>query len=109
MRFVKIMLLCFTLCLAFCSCKGDAEVKQTVFLPDENTKNTVNGYKTEPNTDETEQSDTQTLYIVNTSSGKFHLETCRYAKELKDESKDESRNREKLIADGYSPCKVCKP
>lgn len=47
------------------------------------------------------------IYYLNVSTGKFHLETCRYA----DSQNIEQTNltAEQLIADGYSPCQVCHP
>ena len=49
-------------------------------------------------------------YILNTDSKKFHRTTCSSAKRMKDENKAEfNGNRDELIAQGYSACKICKP
>lgn len=51
-----------------------------------------------------------TLYILNTSSGKFHLPFCSGAASMKEENRQAfSGSREELIAQGYSPCGQCKP
>lgn len=51
-----------------------------------------------------------TLYILNTSSGKFHLPSCSGAASMKEENRQAfSGSREELIAQGYSPCGQCKP
>ena len=49
-------------------------------------------------------------YIVNTNSGKFHLESCNGAKRIKEENRQEYTGaRQELIEDGYQPCKTCNP
>ena len=49
-------------------------------------------------------------YIVNTNSGKFHLESCNGAKRIKEENRQEyTGTRQELIEDGYQPCKTCNP
>ena len=47
-------------------------------------------------------------YILNTSSNKFHLETCTKLPSDKNR-KDVIATREELINAGYSPCGICKP
>lgn len=64
---------------------------------------------------QTSSSDTATdpnvnQYILNTNSKKFHLPDCSGAKDMKESNKQEyTGNRADLIADGYSPCKICNP
>ena len=49
-------------------------------------------------------------YILNVKSKKFHLPECSGAKDMSESNKSYfSGTREKLISDGYSPCKTCKP
>lgn len=49
-------------------------------------------------------------YILNTSTRKIHLPSCRYAKSINVSNKKESNESlEKLISQGYIPCKVCSP
>ncbi len=49
-------------------------------------------------------------YILNTSSMKFHYQTCRGVKDMKDENKKEfTGDRQEVIDMGYSPCGICHP
>ena len=49
-------------------------------------------------------------YIVNTSSKKFHLPDCSSAAKISDKNRAEmTATREEMIANGYSPCGICKP
>jgi len=50
------------------------------------------------------------LYVLNTSSKKFHLPSCSSVNSIKAENKQNyNGNRDSLIQDGYSPCGSCKP
>lgn len=52
---------------------------------------------------------TQT-YIINTNTKKFHLPSCRYVEKISAANyKEVTSTSEELIAEGYSPCKVCNP
>ena len=49
-------------------------------------------------------------YVINISSGKFHLPDCPSVADMKEKNKQEFvGSREKLISDGYIPCKQCSP
>ena len=49
-------------------------------------------------------------YVLNTSTKKFHLSSCRYADTIKETNKEiTKKNRENLIDSGYSPCQKCNP
>ncbi len=49
-------------------------------------------------------------YVLNTSSKKFHKPDCSGVAKLKEENRQNySGTREKLTADGYEPCGICKP
>lgn len=49
-------------------------------------------------------------YIINTSSGKFHVPSCSSVSEMKESNKREfSGSRDDLIASGYQPCGRCHP
>lgn len=49
-------------------------------------------------------------YILNTSSKKFHSLNCKLAKDIKESNKQISaESREKLLDNGYLPCKNCNP
>ncbi len=50
------------------------------------------------------------LYILNTSSKKFHSESCSLAADISDKNKGEFEGtRDELISMGYDPCGYCKP
>lgn len=50
------------------------------------------------------------VYILNTSSKKFHLPSCGSVKNMKAENKAEfTGTREELTEMGYQPCGNCKP
>ena len=49
-------------------------------------------------------------YVLNTNSGKFHRPTCPSAAKIASYNRqDVTTDRYTLIAQGYEPCKVCKP
>ena len=49
-------------------------------------------------------------YVINEDTGKFHLSTCRFVKQMNEENKViSSKSRDILIKEGYEACKVCKP
>ena len=50
---------------------------------------------------------TAVTYVINTSTKKFHISTCRYAKG--DNVKTVNESKEQLIKEGYEACKTCKP
>ena len=51
-----------------------------------------------------------TAYVLNLSTKKFHRPSCSSAMQIKPENyASTTESREKLISDGYDPCKRCKP
>lgn len=49
-------------------------------------------------------------YVLNTKSMKFHRPTCSSVADIADNNKQEATaTRDKLISEGYSPCKQCNP
>ena len=49
-------------------------------------------------------------YVLNTSTMKFHLPTCRTLKRMNGANKQDYKGtRNNIIAQGYSPCGVCNP
>lgn len=48
-------------------------------------------------------------YVLNTSTKKFHLPTCRYAQNLKEGNAQTIATRDECLALGGVPCKVCCP
>lgn len=120
MKKVISVLLCAMLVFSFCSCGEKPEAKPekntpTVILPDDTAKQTLNGYRN--NTEETKpENKTETnnptfseMYYANKSSKKFHLNTCSYAKSIKEENLLLGSDRASLITDGYKPCSKCNP
>lgn len=50
------------------------------------------------------------IYILNTDSKKYHLETCTYAEKISEENKETFNGTIEWLNDnGYKPCGVCKP
>ena len=53
---------------------------------------------------------TETTYILNTNSMKFHLPTCSSVEDISESNKETySGNRDDLIDQGYEPCGRCNP
>lgn len=49
-------------------------------------------------------------YVLNTHSKVFHRNTCSSVLKIKDSNKKPTnKNKQYLISNGYSPCKICKP
>lgn len=49
-------------------------------------------------------------FVLNTSSGKFHLPDCRYAQDINPANRQEiTAPRSWMMAHGYEPCGVCNP
>ncbi len=50
------------------------------------------------------------LYILNISTGKFHLPECFSVSRMKEENREETKtSRQSLIDMGYEPCGICNP
>ncbi len=57
-----------------------------------------------------ESSGTEMRYILNTSSKKFHLPSCKTVAKMRQSNMTAvTAVREELILQGYSPCGICKP
>ena len=50
-----------------------------------------------------------TSYICNSNTGKFHYATCYHVDKMKESNKVYMNNRAEILAQGYVPCKTCKP
>ena len=49
-------------------------------------------------------------YVLNTNTKKFHYPSCSSVEDMKPQNrKDVHESRDKIIADGYKPCKRCNP
>ena len=132
MKFIKVTVLILLLFL-LCGCSDNTPQRDKPKITINHTyDDTVNGYKTEENNsgvipaedvtvDENEgepvtQKDNGTAeetsnltYCANKSSKKFHLSACGSVKTMNEENKYITTDREKLISEGYTPCKTCNP
>ena len=114
MRKIISILLCVLIIFSVCGCGGNIQEPKpekdtpTVILPDETTKQTLNGYKIEEDKIE-DKSNQSAEYYANKSTKKFHFSSCTYAKKIKSENLYKTNNRSSLVNDGYKPCAKCNP
>lgn len=54
-------------------------------------------------------SQSESGYMVNTNTMKFHKVSCQYAQGVNKNQKYVKQTRDSLIAEGYAACKVCNP
>ena len=60
--------------------------------------------------EELPKEDTEQVYILNTSSKKFHRASCQSIKSISDENRKSYKgSRQTVINQGYEPCKNCNP
>jgi len=60
--------------------------------------------------DALKKASTESMYVCNTNTKKFHYPDCSSVREIKDKNRrDFTGSREELIAEGYQPCKRCNP
>ena len=65
---------------------------------------------TEPEQTEPKQTEPRVNYVANTNTKKFHVPTCSSVTDMKESNKWYfTGTRDELIAQGYEPCKRCKP
>lgn len=135
----KLIILSFVLMvlLSFSSCKSDSRnetansTNSIVVLPDQETKNTVNGYKiandessassvlssSEVNSFPQPNANTETTpgesvinsYVGSKNTKKFHASNCRYASKIKEENAIRFSTPSEATEQGYVPCSVCNP
>ncbi|MCI5498835.1 MAG: DNA/RNA non-specific endonuclease [Clostridiales bacterium] len=61
-------------------------------------------------TSSSQEGDTLTTYVLNTSSKKFHLPDCDGAARISAQNRKETTtDRDTLVSQGYQPCGSCKP
>lgn len=61
-------------------------------------------------TTETTAAETETAYIVNINTGKFHCPDCPSIDQMSENNKRKYvGDRDDLISNGYTPCKRCEP
>lgn len=115
MKRICLCLVTIVFIFSFCGCyKTDTETTsgdQLIVMPDSQTAATVNGYKTAVSSlTESAQTDNSSYsYYANTSSKKFHLSSCSYAKQIKEENLKVTNSRDELVNSGFSLCKKCNP
>ena len=57
-----------------------------------------------------QEKQTETTYVLNKNTMKFHLEDCSSVKSIKEKHRSTyTGSRDDLIARGYAPCKKCHP
>ena len=60
--------------------------------------------------DQTEPAGPVNTYVLNTNTRKFHYESCKSVRQMKDKNKRiVEATREEIIAQGYDPCGNCHP
>ena len=60
--------------------------------------------------DESSEVATETEYILNTNTKKFHRPSCSSVSSMSEKNKEEyTGSRETLVEEGYEPCKNCNP
>lgn len=76
----------------------------------DNCKNETTTPTTPPTTNNNGGSNSYQTYILNTNTLKFHYPSCSSVDDMADKNKQEyTGTRDKLIAQGYSPCGRCDP
>ena len=75
------------------------------------TINYADGSSRESNIGTTEENlQAEVIYILNTSSGKFHSSDCSQGRSMKEENRqDITACRSQMLAQGYTPAKCCNP
>lgn len=75
------------------------------------TINYADGSSRESNIGTTEENlQAEVIYILNTSSGKFHSSDCSQGQSMKEENRqDITASRSQMLAQGYTPAKCCNP
>lgn len=60
--------------------------------------------------DQASHNSSETTYILNINTKKFHYPSCSSVSQMNEENRQEyTGSREELIGQGYSPCKRCNP
>lgn len=89
---------------------GESWLTESIDTKTELAAGTDTGSEQDPVTVEKAGSEAYESFILNTSSKKFHKETCSGAASIKENNKESWNGpRSWLIENGYSPCGSCKP
>ena len=57
----------------------------------------------------TTDNDSDVVYVGSLGSDKYHIQTCRWAKEIKEQNVVYFESIDQAKSKGYSPCGTCKP
>ena len=124
MKRVLCVLAVLLIVFSVCGCENSPAAEFTpkdsgvVVYPDKETAETVNGYLEKEEIEETPTTrepqfdgilNSSSYYYVNINSKKFHYPDCRYAQKMNSSSLRLENDYNKLIDEGFVPCKVCKP
>ena len=92
------------------SSSNTASKEQTPTVPPvESKKETTSTVVSTPDTSNS-NTPNSVSYVLNTSTKKFHIPSCRHVSKIAEENFAETNNtRDFLISDGYDPCGTCKP
>ena len=61
-------------------------------------------------TENTETNQTETSYVLNTNTHRFHYPSCKSVSQMKDKNKSYyTGSRDEVISQGYVPCNNCNP
>ena len=110
MKYIKVLSIAlFMLLLCSCSSAGDFSPPDYAIIekPNNNDIVTVDGYRNPAAQNNSEPA--VSIYYANKNSKKFHIPECIYAQKMNDSSVLLEKDRDVLIANGYTPCSKCKP
>ena len=127
------LFLIFVILISLCSCKNDNSMysveKSNEVVINYPTDNTVNGYKqidnnavlpdkingkdiyvsSNPSSNNSTDHKTTVQYCANIKSRVFHINSCSSVKNMNEENKYYSSNKDELLSNGYKPCSRCLP
>lgn len=107
------LVLCAVMLVSFAGCKEETVAKaddsENDMAPEVSVVMPADESQESSAAEETEHKPSENGYYANKSTKKFHLPSCRYAGQIKNENLYITDNRDELISAGYSPCKNCDP
>ena len=89
---------------------GDSKMEEIADREPETVAQTEHSIPNTFNAQSSDSKNTESTYIINTSTYKFHNPACSSVNQMNDSNKREyTGNRDDIIALGYEPCKRCNP
>lgn len=89
---------------------ASTDAEKTTAAPDTEAPAETVPDRSSPESTEAPEGEAQVHYIANTNTKKFHLPSCSSVTDMKESNKWYfTGTRDELIAQGYEPCKRCKP